>query len=118
MGVDKSWSTSMPQAKRRLPSAPETIPAPISCPAPIQAADDPCAHGDDDALRKILDKVRAGYLSARAKGGSIDVKILTIGNLDSFDAVEDQIHRQFKPREPGEGDDVFVGTVRGESKMR
>jgi hypothetical protein len=126
----KGW----PKRRNRMqtsPSAPAPIPAPpgldqpaisaFSVPAPAPAPvsiSHPATPADDVDLQRIIEGVRKEYLAAKEVGCSIDVKISRVGHLDSVDVVEDYPWRRCRPREPGVDEDVFVGTVRDESKMK
>jgi hypothetical protein len=74
----------------------------------------------DGRLERILEKVTQEYHRARAKGRDIEVFVKWIdaeddgGALDGVDAITANLGQAATP---GENDEVFVGTIKDESKM-
>ena len=71
-------------------------------------------------LTELLDRVQREFFEARESGHALEVVTRRIDVLDSVDAIFESRSRmmsRFKPVEPNENEDVFVGTVRDESKM-
>ena len=97
------------------PSDGDPIPAPPLAPEPTRTDAAPVhASGIDPQLEEILNHVRRQFHDARECGQSIKVTVQWTGGLDCVDAVESR----YKRVEPCEEDEVFIGAVRDESKMK
>ena len=102
-----------PKRRSHRIAAPPGLPDPRSAPAPCPATE---SVPVDEELSRIIAEVTKEYESAKHDGCSIRVQISRVGPhlLDSVDAIESKYRRV----EPGEEDEVFVGSVRDESKMK